>query len=117
MDIVMLNTLPYSLESIETLDEILKKVYGIDLLNPPSCHYPHLEIQPQLYKQLWQERTVQQWQIIRSHFNVTDVVTRTDWRLSLPIVATNDEYILYEIPYVFSDTQRGFNYFYVQGER
>ena len=35
---------------------------------------------------------------IKNEFNVSDVLTRIDWKLSLPVITKNENMILYEIP-------------------
>jgi len=85
-------------ESGEILHNILKKVYGIDLLVRPAEKYRHKDVPAVLYKDLWQSRSSRQWQKIRKEFAVTDVLTDKDWMLSLEKVCENNELILYTIP-------------------
>ncbi len=97
-DMASPNCFAYAPESAETFDRILRQIYGIDLLRPPPEGFQHYEILPQLYRDLWERRTVSGWQQIREKFAVTDVLTPADWRLSLPVVAEGEGMILYEIP-------------------
>ncbi|MCP4351356.1 MAG: hypothetical protein GY795_38310 [Desulfobacterales bacterium] len=90
-----------ALESGDILNNMLKKVYGFDLLIPLPEYLPRPRsggIPSILHKTLWEKRTIEEWQEIRKEFGVTDILTKTDWNLLLPIVAEENEKILYEIP-------------------
>jgi hypothetical protein len=100
VDMVFINFFTYAPESALIFNNILKKIYGVDLLIPPPKHYQHREIPLELYKVLWEKRTVEQWQEIRDEFGVTDILTKTDWTLSLPVAAKSSDAILYQIPVV-----------------
>jgi len=98
VDMASPNFFLYALESSEIYNNILKKAYGIDLLIPPPREYRHRGILPDLYKELWEKRSVEEWQAIKNEFNVVDILTRIDWELSLPVITKNESMILYEIP-------------------
>jgi hypothetical protein len=86
-------------ESGEALDNILKKVYGVNLLIPPPLNLQHSgEVPSELHKELWEKRTIGDWQDLRAEFKITGVLTKSDWKLLLPVAARNQEMILYEIP-------------------
>jgi len=87
----------YAPESASIQANILKKIYGIDLLVPPPPQYRHRGIPAALYKDLWERRTVDQWKAIGREFSVTDILTSSDWKLVLPVVARDEKMILYEI--------------------
>jgi hypothetical protein len=97
-DMASPNFIIYAPEAVEIFNEILNEVYGIDLLTPPPKEYQRREIPPLLYKDIWERRTVEEWQDIGEKFAATDVLAKDDWKLSLPIVARGHESILYEIP-------------------
>lgn len=97
-DMASSNFFTYAPESAEFFDRILKEIYGIDLLMPPPLEFRHREIPYELYRDLWQNRTLAQWQIIGEDFKVTDILVDQDWELQLPIVAQTQEKRLYEIP-------------------
>lgn len=89
----------YAPEASLEAENILKKVYGIDFLNPPLEILNHgRELPPEKIKPLWETRTLKEWQIIKEEFNAMDVITQSDWQLNLPKIAENKEYILYTIP-------------------
>ena len=86
-------------ESGEILNNILKKIYGVSLLKAPPMAYRNKAIIPsELYKDLWEKRSVKEWQNIRNEFGPCDVLTKPGWELSLPVVFKDERMILYEIP-------------------
>jgi hypothetical protein len=85
-------------ESGPYLNNVLEKVYGLNLFMPPSEGFRHTACIPAVYKKLWEERSAEEWLSIRNEFGVTDIFTRSDWHLGLPIVAESIGYILYTIP-------------------
>jgi len=97
-DMASPNTITYAPESGPVFNNILKRVYGVDLLTPPPKQYQHREIRPELYKDLWEKRTVEEWRDIKKEFGVTDVLTKADWKLLLPVIGKNEKMVLYEIP-------------------
>ena len=87
-------------ESGVVLNDILKKIYGVNLLIPPLPTLQHTgEISSGVHKELWEKRNTREWQSHGKEFNITGVLTRSDWTLSLPVVAANEEMKLYEIPH------------------
>jgi hypothetical protein len=88
-------------ESGPQLNDILGKIYGLNILVPPlkegSVERNSGTI-PCVYKKLWEERSVALWRDIKKEFGVTDILTLPDWHLQLPVVARGNAYILYAIP-------------------
>lgn len=98
VDIASPNTITYAPESGPAFNNILKRIYGVDLFVPPALEYRHREIRPELYKRLWEQRTTAEWREIGMEFGVTDILTPADWRLSLPAASEGEGMVLYEIP-------------------
>jgi hypothetical protein len=48
--------------------------------------------------QIWERYSTQQWRELRRTYNVSQVVTRSDYLLHLPIAAETDGLRLYRIP-------------------
>ena len=89
----------YVPEAGELFDRILRKVYGVGLTDPPAEKYRHQSrIDPEVHRELWRRRSLRQWREIRKEFGVTDILTHAGWELQLPVVARDDEMILYAIP-------------------
>ena len=77
---------------------ILREIYGIDFFNPPA-EARGIGMVPSSYnRKIWEGYSRDRWREIRRAYNVTQVMTYNNWTLSLPIVAQNAQYLLYEIP-------------------
>ena len=95
-----LDTLAYMPESGPRMQQVLRQVYGIDLLDPPA------EIRqarpgallPDTGKALWEARSMAQWRSVVEPFGVTQVLAYADWKIDLPEVARNSKSALYRIP-------------------
>ncbi|MCK5000555.1 MAG: hypothetical protein KAS23_13515 [Anaerohalosphaera sp.] len=95
-DMTSVNFFTYAPESTVVFNNILLEVYSIDLLKEPPAEYLHSQIPPDMYRQLWENRTVERWQEIRQEFGITDILT--GWTLDLPVIAQGEHGILYTIP-------------------
>jgi hypothetical protein len=93
-----LDALPYASEASPEMARILGEVYGIDFFNPPREARGAGAIPPRINKPVWERYSREQWLQIRHTFNVTQVLTRGDWRLDLPVEAQNEWLRLYRIP-------------------
>jgi len=93
-----LDGLPYALAGGPEMVRILHDVYDIDFFNPPAEAHGIGMIPSSYNRRIWEAYSRERWQQIRRKYNVTQVMTYNDWTLSLPIVAQNARYLLYEIP-------------------
>jgi hypothetical protein len=93
-----LDGLPYAPESGPEMRRVLADVYGLDLMNPPE-EARHSGVVPDDFnKAVWTGYSNERWRQMRRAHNVTQVVTRTDWTLDLPLVTENGDLRLYRIP-------------------
>mgnify|MGYP001611014280 CR=1 FL=1 len=95
-----LNQIPYVPESAEPINNILQKIYGINLLAPPDLRsdvVQSAELLVNINKTTWEKRTYDEWTKIAYEFKVSDIITYKNWKLQLPIVADNDMMTLYRI--------------------
>lgn len=95
-----LNQIPYVPESAEPINNILQGIYGINLLAPPDSSsdlVQSAELLVNINRTVWEKRTNDEWVKIAHEFNVSDVLTYKDWKLQLPMVASNDSVSLYRI--------------------
>lgn len=92
------NFFTYAPESSIVYANILKNVYGVDLLILPPSNFRHREIPAELYKQLWEKRSLDEWRSVGKKFGFCDVLTPVDWKLSLLVVSKNVTMVLYRIP-------------------
>jgi hypothetical protein len=93
-----LDTLPYAIEAGPAMDRILRDVYGIDLFNPPPEARNSGAVPPEANRQVWSAFSRVRWQEIGREYGVKQVLTPARWKLDLPLVASSDEFELYEIP-------------------
>jgi hypothetical protein len=93
-----LDILTYAPEGGPAMVRILSEVYGLDFFNPPPEARRSSVIQHRLNKPVWEGYSRLKWQEIGWSFNITQLLTRADWRLDLPLVAENQFFKLYRIP-------------------
>ena len=95
----MVNILPYVPELGLEVNKVSKHIYGVNLLQqPPDELRNNVGKFPGLYyKDLWENRSKEQWREIKKQFGVFDILTLKDWKLNLPIIIQNEKYILYHI--------------------
>ena len=93
-----LDSLPYAPESGPAMDRILRDVYQVDLFHPPpdvrgAGAIPHGYNRP-----VWEHFSREKWLSIGRSYDVTQVLTRSDYHLDLPIAVENSHFRLYRIP-------------------
>jgi hypothetical protein len=95
-----LDGLAYSLDAGPELNRILRDVYGLDLLNPPADGEGRGSgtIPPNTNRAVWERYSIDRWREIRRTYDVTQVLTSSDWQLQLPVRAATPEMRLYHIP-------------------
>jgi hypothetical protein len=83
------------------VENILRRAYGIDLLDPP----PKLKrnhragLLKWCGKELWESRTYQEWKDLANEWGVTSLLCYKDWKINIPKTASNDSFSLYNIQY------------------
>jgi hypothetical protein len=95
-----LDQIPYAPESAPAVNEALKAVYGVDILDPPeSVRAPGMPLGlTPVTKPLWEARSAEEWSRLGATFGFTQVLTNAAWRLQLPEVARDSRQTLYAIP-------------------
>jgi hypothetical protein len=93
-----LDTLPYAPDSGPAMERILREVYGLDFFNPPREVQQAAFIQHNFNRPIWEGYSRLKWQQIGFTFGVTQVLTRAEWRLDLPVAAEDRFFRLYQIP-------------------
>ena len=90
--------LPYAIEAGPAMDRILRDVYGIESLQSAAGGAQQrggaAGSQPAVLVGVFRVR----WQQIGREYGVKQVLTPARWKLDLPLVASSDEFELYEIP-------------------
>jgi hypothetical protein len=93
-----LDGLPYALEGGPALEQILRDVYVIDLHDPPEEARGKGVIPDAVNRTTWERFTVERWRQIRRTYQVTQVMTRPDWILTLPVTFRDAAFAVYDIP-------------------
>lgn len=98
-----LNQIAYVPDSAPAINEILREVYGDDLLEPRPDDWTRCGgLMPESGRQLWARRTPDEWLALARRFGFTVVVAYPDWTINLPRVAQNRYYSAYHVPGVES---------------
>jgi len=93
-----LDTMVYAPEGGPAAARILRDVYGIDFFNPPAELRSGSIVPHELCRAVWARYSREKWREIRRTYNVTQVVTRADYTLDLPMAAENQWFRVYRIP-------------------
>ena len=92
-----LDFLTYAPAGAPAVERILRDVYGIDFFNPPDEARRTAAIPHRFNKPVWERYPRGKWQEIGHAFGVSQVLTRADWSLDLPIATENRFWKLYRI--------------------
>ena len=92
----------------------MKNISGIDILNPSAEARKIRGLPIGEVRSFWQSKTLEQWQVVRMEYGITQIFTLSDRELQLPVLygpekkAINSmlvdehnkmrEYIVYKIP-------------------
>lgn len=94
-----MNQVTYVPASAPKINEILRSVYGEDMLSPRPADWVRCGgLMIDSGRRLWAERDVEEWIRLAREFGFTDVVTYADWTTKLPLVARNKKYAVYHVP-------------------
>ncbi len=94
-----MNQLTYIPASGPGMNEIVKRIYGDDLLEPRPAGWQNWGgLMPHSGYELWQGRSTAEWQALAHEFGFTGILTGPEWDLALPMVAGNKTWRFYRIP-------------------
>jgi len=93
-----LDSVIYAPEIAPEVDRTLQRVYNTDLLSLQRSHQAGLR--PDAAKLVWEKRTPAEWRRLAHDFAFTDIITYAGWKLQLPVVASNGDFVLFTIPRV-----------------
>lgn len=94
-----MNQITYVPASGPAMNNIVKRIYGDDILTPrpPSWQNWGGLMQHSGYP-LWQSRDPATWAELAREFGFTNVLAGREWNLQLPVVARSEKLILYGLP-------------------
>lgn len=99
LEATALNQIPYVPASAPAINRILQAIYDEDILGPRMPEWRHNPTLPvPEAKRLWKARSQREWLALAREFGFTDVLTRDDWKLRLPVVAKSGSMTLYHVP-------------------
>jgi hypothetical protein len=95
-----LDTMVYAAEGGPATAQIVTDVYGVDFFDPPREMRSSSLIPHDVNRFTWSPSrfSTQRWRELRRTYNVSQIVTRSDYELDLPMVAEGDGLRLYRIP-------------------
>jgi hypothetical protein len=95
-----LDTMVYAPEGGPATAQIVTDVYGINFFDPPRELRSSSLIPHDANRFTWAPSrfSAQRWRELRRTYNVSQIVTRSDYELDLPMVAEGDGLRLYRIP-------------------
>jgi hypothetical protein len=92
-----LDFLTYAPGGGPAVERVLRDVYGIDFFNPPDDARQTAAIPHSYTKPVWERYSRNRWLEIGWTFGVSQVLTRADWTLDLPLATENRFWKLYRI--------------------
>jgi hypothetical protein len=92
-----LDFLTYAPGGGPAVERILREVYGIDFFAPPDEARQTAAIPHRFTKPVWERYSRARWLEIGWTFGVSEVLTRADWTLDLPLATENRFWKLYSI--------------------
>lgn len=94
-----INQITYVPASAPKTNQILQQIYGEDLLRPRPANWLACGgLLPESARELWADRSPEEWRELGRRFGFTDVVTYASWSLKLPLVATGKRYAVFHVP-------------------
>jgi hypothetical protein len=94
-----MNQITYVPASGPGMNRVLQRIFGDDLLRPRPAGWEKLGgLMYDSGQELWERRESGEWRRLAAEFAFTNVLTYGDWTLKLPVVARDENLILYNIP-------------------
>lgn len=88
----------YAPRALTQVQGILKEIYGVDLLAPPTESGGYAVLPTEAGRTLWQNWNTDDWRRLRAKYGVTQLLVYQDWKINLPINEKDSFYALYDLP-------------------
>ena len=95
LDTQSLDFIPYHPYLVDSVFEILKDVYGVDLSNPPIRNNPY--IPDNFTKDIFEKREKSKWLSLSKKYNAYHVVVPSRWELKLEKISNNEFFSIFKI--------------------
>jgi len=92
-----LDGIAYSISAAPQMERILRDVYGVDYFHPPEEARRTGMVPAGFGQKVWEARTPDEWMTIAQRYGVTDIITPSEWSLTLPVAAQSRDFRLYRI--------------------
>jgi hypothetical protein len=92
-----LDGIAYSIAAAPQMEEILRDVYGVDYFHPPDEARRTGAVPAAFSRKVWEARPLDEWRAIARRYGVSDIVTPSDWTLTVPIAAQSRDFRLYRV--------------------
>jgi hypothetical protein len=92
-----LDGIAYSIAAAPQMEEILRDVYGVDYFHPPEEARRTGAVPAAFSQKVWEARPADEWHALARRYVVTDIITPSDWTLTLPVTAQSRDFRLYRV--------------------
>ena len=92
-----LDMMMYAIHSAPRISRILKDVYAISLFDPPKEVLHMGGLTRFIDKKKWEKRSFNEWLIIKKKYNISHIITFSNYQLNAKLIKKNAYYALYEI--------------------
>ena len=87
--------IPYHPYLVNSLFNILVKIYEVDIYSPPQQNNPSL---PDFYvKKIFEKKETLNWEKIKKDFKIEYIIVPSDWSLKIKLINKDKKYKLYKI--------------------
>ena len=87
--------IPYHPYLVNSLFNILVKIYEVDIYSPPQQNNPSL---PDFYvKKIFEKKETLNWEKIKKDFKIEYIIVPSDWSLKIKLINKDKRYKLYKI--------------------
>lgn len=97
IDLGALDLISYFPKAGPGINEITTSLYGIDLLNPNGKNSRRDQFPWKDYKDLWENRSADEWKTLAGRYGFSDIVTPASANLRLDKIWSDDRQAIYRV--------------------